>query len=228
MNRALIISITTVLICFTNTAKASDKGFAILEAKCSSCHTIKGSSAATVDEMLNRKAPDLIDSGFKFKEGWLAKWLENPKRIRPAGYIYFNHIEEGTKEDVVKESSLKPHMKLSKEDAAEAAKALMTLKTNEVAMTKDVPDGPASFMGEMYFDKLSGCLACHQIEPGYGGYSGPELYTAKDRLTRDFVFSFIKNPELFNPKSIMPNKELSEKALQEVTAFIMTLETEGE
>ena len=52
----------------------------------------------------------------------------------------------------------------------------MTFKAKEELIEKDAlnDDPPSSFMGEMYFDKFSGCLACHQIEPEYGGYSGPE------------------------------------------------------
>lgn len=207
------------------------EGFEILNSKCVSCHTIKGNSAQSVDEMLARKAPDLIDSGLKFKSDWLTNWLVSPVKIRPAGYVYANHIKTndgtGKGEDVVDESTLNKHMSLSKEEAYKVTKALITLKTNQSAMSKEIKTGGSSFMGEMYFDKLSGCLACHEIEPGYGGYSGPELYTAYKRLTPEYIYSFTKNPDLFNKKSIMPNKELSEKALMEVTNFILSLESEG-
>ena len=34
------------------------------------------------------------------------------------------------------------------------------------------------------------CIGCHQDEPGYGGVSGPELYTAWERLQPSFIASW--------------------------------------
>lgn len=229
--KKISLTILTILISLSSAtisvAEDTAKGFEILNAKCVTCHAVSGSSAQSVDDMILRKGPDLIDSGLKFKSDWLTGWLQSPTRLRPSGYIYFNHIKTDVKEDIVDEATLKAHMSVSSIEAIEITKALMTLKTNQSAMAGDIKTGGSSFMGEMYFDKLSGCLACHQIEPDYGGYSGPELYTAFKRLTPEFIYSFTKNPELFNAKSIMPNKELSDKALMEVTNFILSLESEG-
>ncbi len=206
-------------------AEAAGKGLEILKAKCVACHDITGPSPKTFEGAFKRLAPDLFYAGIKYKKDWLTTYMQNPVRTRPAGYRYFDHIKKGEREDVVDESTFTPHIKLSKDESAIVATTLMSFKAMEEFVTKNaLTSEPANdFMGEMYFDKLSGCLACHQIEPGYGGYTGPEVYTIGKRLQEDFVYSYTKNPQAFDPKSTMPNKELIEKALQTIVKYILSI-----
>lgn len=230
--KQIIITLTFVFsLCFLSlplkaeVGDSNGKGLEILKTKCASCHDITGPSPKTFDEAFARVAPDLFYAGIKYKKDWLVNYAQNPVRTRPAGYRYFDHIKRGEREDVVDESTFKPHIKLSKGEAELVATTLMTFKAMEDKITKNaLTVEPANdFMGEMYFDKLSGCLACHQIEPDYGGYTGPEVYTIGKRLQEDFVYSYTKNPQAFDPKSTMPNKELSEKALQTIVKYILSI-----
>ena len=154
---------------------------ATMQSQCAQCHALKAPAAAelTLDRLWQRKGPDLYYAGSKYNEAWLVKWLQDPKRIRPAGEFYFKNVKPGAKEDVVDESKLTPHVKLSKEDATAFAAALMQLKGSpglvEKGAYKQQPGSAA--MAAMFFNKLRGCSACHQNAPGVGGLSGPELYT---------------------------------------------------
>ncbi|MCB1744628.1 MAG: c-type cytochrome, partial [Gammaproteobacteria bacterium] len=78
-------------------------------------------------------------------------------------------------------------------------------------------------MGAMFFGKLRGCAACHQDAPGRGGQSGPELYTASSRLNADYVYSYIKRPQSFDPHVWMPDPGLVESDLQRLTGYLMQL-----
>ena len=82
-------------------------------------------------------------------------------------------------------------------------------------------------MGDMMFDKFKGCLAGHQIEPGYGGISGSEMYTAANRLQEDYLISFMRNPQAWEPKSIMQNKNLKEIDLQKLVHYLRALAKEN-
>ena len=42
--------------------------------------------------------------------------------------------------------------------------------------------------------KFSGCLACHEIEPDYGGVTGPEVYTISKRLQPDLYLQLFEEP----------------------------------
>src|SRR5512135_2887970 len=128
--------------------------------------------------------PEGAYAGNKYREEWLVSWLQKPQRIRPAGEFYGNHIKPGDKHDVVDTATLKDHMTLSRADATAVAHELMELKQHDdlIAREKLEPGTGSKMMGEMMFDKFLGCMACHQIEPDYGGMSGPEVYTAAKRL----------------------------------------------
>jgi len=203
-------------------------GKAILEQQCVSCHTLSPVTPQTVEQIWKSKGPDLSSAGVKYKPEWLKSWLQKPVRIRPAGNFYGNHIKTGEKSDVIDEASLVKHPQLSSEDADLVVGVLTTLKHNqELVKQGDYQPGTISMtLGEMIFDKFKGCLACHQIEPGYGGLSGPEVYTAAKRLQEDYLISFLRNPQAWEPKGVMPNKNLKEVDLQKLVHYLRTLSKE--
>ncbi len=208
-------------------AEEGTLGIEILEGKCAGCHDLKGPAATTLEDFLSRKGPDLFYAGIKYNQEWLEQWLTNPKRIRPAGFRYSKNIKSAKgSDDVIDYDALTPHMALSADEAGSVTKTLMGFKVNEELVKKGaLTEKPAdSFMGELNFEKFSGCLACHEIEPDYGGVSGPEVYTISKRLQPDFIYSYLKSPQSFDPKSLMPDKELSENFLQILTKYMLTLE----
>ncbi|MHB8544480.1 MAG: hypothetical protein ACYC9S_10850, partial [Leptospirales bacterium] len=97
------------------------KGMGILQNRCSSCHNLTGPAPATLHALWSRKGPDLFYAGNKFRKSWLVSWLQKPDRIRPAGEFYVDHIKPGPDHDVVDESTLKPHVALTKEEAMDVA-----------------------------------------------------------------------------------------------------------
>ena len=211
-------------------ASAADTGMELLKKDCASCHNLTGPAPATLQELWSRKGPDLFYAGNKYKPEWLEGWLQKPGRIRPAGMYYGNHIKAGEKGDQVDESSLMTHPALSPGDAKAAAGALMTLKgKSDLIRSGDYQKGTiSSSMGEMVFIKFRGCLACHEIEPGYGGFSGPEVYTAAKRLQEDYMISFMRNPQAWDTKTFMPNKHLTEVDLQKLVHYLRGLSGESE
>ncbi len=217
----------TAFICaalFSSATFASD-GNAILNKDCVSCHNLKGPAPQTLKELWARKGPDLFYAGNKYREEWLVSWLQKPQRIRPAGEFYRQHIKRGEKRDEVDESTLKDHVALSKDDATAVAATLMQLKPKSdlIAKEKIEPGTISSFMGEMVFDKFLGCMACHRYEPDEGGLSGPELYTAAKRLQPEYIASYIRSPQAWDPKIWMPNKHVSDANIQKLVHFFDVL-----
>lgn len=204
-------------------------GNAILNKDCASCHQLKGPEPQTLKELWARKAPDLFYAGNKFKSEWLAAWLQKPQRIRPAGEFYGDHLKRGAKSDEVDAATLKDHVALNKSDALAVTAELMKLKSHDdlIAREKIEPGEISKFMGEIVFDKALGCLACHMIEPDYGGFSGPELYTASKRLQPEYIASFIRNPRAWDTKSFMPDKHVSDENIQKLVRYIAELSKEG-
>jgi len=210
-------------------AAADADGAALLQQQCVSCHNLTGPAASTLAELWQKKGPDLFYAGDKYRSDWIEAWLQNPKRIRPAGMFYMDHIKPGEKRDMVDEGTLNEHVKLSAADAKAVAVALSAMKTNSALIKAEKHDasiapGP---LGEMMFDKIYGCMACHQIEPGYGGMTGPEMYTAGKRLTPEFMLSYIRSPQAWDPKTWMPNKHVPDLNMQKLVNYTINLSKEN-
>lgn len=199
-------------------------GAELLKSQCISCHAVSKPESAGLDHLWERKGPDLHYAGNKFKQAWLEKWLQDPVRIRPAGVLYTRHIKGGDKEDVVDESTLTPHVKLAKAEAEAVAEALMALTVPDLVDKGAFKGEKVSMtMGGMFFGKLRGCGACHMAKPDSGGSSGPELYTASERLQADYIYSYTKDPQKFDPRIWMPTLRLAEPDLQRLTGYILQL-----
>ncbi len=200
-------------------------GRALLEQQCAGCHNLTGPAPSTLEQLWARKGPDLFYAGNKYREAWLKTWLQAPTRIRPAGEFYVDHIRRGPKGDEIDTASLPAHPQLSAADAEAVAKELMRLRPLDrlTAAEKIEPGSISRTMGEMAFDKFLGCMACHEIEPGYGGLSGPELYTAGRRLQPEFMASYIRSPQAWDPKIWMPNKHVSDPNITKLVRYLEVL-----
>ena len=202
----------------------AQSGTEILQSQCAACHALQKPADATLDRLWQRKGPDLWYAGDKFNEAWLVQWLQNPTRIRPAGELYFRHVKAGAKQDVVDESSLTAHPKLAADDAQAAAKALMALAPAGLVEKGAFKNQPVPAMiGTMFFNKLRGCASCHRSKPDFGGQSGPELYTAGERLQPDYILAYMKDPQKFDPHVWMPTLHMNDADLQRLTGYVVGL-----
>lgn len=222
---ALVVLIAAALA--GGMADAAD-GEQTLTAQCVSCHNVTGPSPATLQALWNRKGPDLFYAGNKYKAKWMEQWLQKPTRIRPAGMFYADHIKTGAKSDEIDGATLTTHPVLSATDAKAVTAALMQRKAKAelIAPGSYTPGTISRSSGEMMFDKFRGCLACHEIEPGYGGLSGPEVYTAGKRLQEDYMVSYLRSPQAWDPKVFMPNKHLSDTDVQKFVHYLRLLSEE--
>lgn len=218
-----------LLLTVSSAGVVAADGEAILKAQCNSCHNLEGPAPATLHELWQRQAPDLFYAGNKYQAAWLERWLQQPTTIRPAGMFYVDHIKAGSAGDQIDASTMRPHSALSAADAKAVAAALMERKARSdlVVAGSYVPGTISRSSGEMMFDKFKGCLACHEIEPGYGGLSGPEVYTVAQRLQADYLVSFLSRPQAWDPKIFMPDKHLSDGDVQKFVHYLRLLSVEA-
>ncbi len=223
------LGLAFLIVMSSNTsAIAKNVGEDIFDSQCKSCHQLPEKAPDTLKKIWESKGPNLSSAGIKYKPEWMKKWLQNPTRIRPTGMFYGNHIKTGKKRDEIDTASLVKHPQLSSEQSAQVVELLVTQKQNQnLVNAGEYKSGTIPMMmGEMMFDKFKGCLACHQIEPGFGGLSGSEMYTAANRLQEDYLISFMRNPQAWEPKSMMPNKNLKDSDLQKLVHYLRALSKE--
>jgi len=226
---ACYLALASSILAMSPVASATD-GMAILQKDCVTCHNLKGPAPQTLQALWDRKGPDLFYAGNKYRQEWLVEWLQKPQRIRPAGEFYGKHIKPGPKRDEIDATTLENHVALSKDDAVAVAAVLMKLKPHDDLIAKEkIESGTISKqMGEMVFDKFQGCMACHLIEPDYGGLSGPELYTAGKRLQPAFIASYIRSPQAWDPLIWMPNKHVNDANIQKIVNYLELLSQGGQ
>jgi len=191
-------------------------------AQCGGCHQLKGPASDSLAVRRNRRGPPLFYAGNKFRREWLVEWLQQPRRIRPAGDFAPAHVRRTPKGEVFDVASTSEHPKLDAAAATDFAAYLATLRPRDAIIAKETyaPGNVSERMGAMDFVKFKGCGACHKDTPKYGGVSGPELYTAWQRLQPAYIASYIRNPTAWEPRSLMPDKHLNDGAIHKLANYL--------
>lgn len=195
------------------------------QASCGQCHALEAPDYAAlgVAERLERLAPPLYFAGNKYREGWLESWLQNPEPIYAAGYFPGNAAIKSTPQgDVPDPEALYRHEPLDADQAAEIAGWLMSLRPHdELLAAAPYEEGRTALrLATMDFRKFKGCNSCHQDAAGEGGFSGPILYGAWQRLQPDYMTSFISDPTAWDPNAIMPRLEMNAAAVSKLVDYL--------
>lgn len=198
-----------------------------LTSQCASCHALTKPADATIEHIWTRKGPDLWYAGDKFNREWLVNWLQKPTTIRPGGVMWFKHTKAGDPHDTIDAAAVPKHPAVDAATAEKLADSLLQLKSGLVPEGAFKPEAVNMTMGKLAFGKLRGCVACHQDKPGEGGPSGPQLYDAGQRLRPDYVLTYMKDPQQFDPHVWMPTLTLSEPDLQRITGYVVSLGKEA-
>ena len=191
--------------------------------QCGSCHALDHDYAkAPTHERAERKAPPLDYAGNKFRREWLFSWLQNPVRLRPAGAFPPAHAKPSADGDVVDTATLVKHPVLDAAQAGKVADYLMTLTPFDTLIKAETyqPGTIAQRMGQMNFGKFKGCDGCHQDAPDKGGVSGPELYTAWQRLQPAFISAYIAQPAAWDPHTMMPVGDANTAAVHKLANYL--------
>lgn len=166
--------------------------------KCGSCHQMTGPVAAIpIAQRAQIKGPPLWFAGSKFKREWLSAWLAAPK---PIARVKYGTLEIGAN----------PHQALPAAQAADVAAYLATRTDPEVKSGQvgaAAPSRRALFTAETLFSKKQVCFGCHQYPSksgSIGGYSGPSLVDAGQRLNPDWIYAFLKDNARYYPNGRMP------------------------
>lgn len=169
---------------------------------CLGCHHIAGQGGTI--------APNLAYEGSKARGEWLLSFLRAPHSIRPMM------------------TARMPTFPLADQEAVTLRDYIMTAfidqrvpKVPQIAQAI-TPDMAAQ--GEkLYWEKYP-CFTCHQIQgKAVGAAVGPDLTDAWRRLNPDWMVQWIKNPQAFEPATIMPNLGLTDAEATAIVAYLESL-----
>ena len=183
------------------------------ESRCVKCHT--GASADAAVPELQMDAPSLEGIGARRHFEWMARWILDPKSVRPAAHM--PKLLHGTK---------------AKEDAEAIAAYLFWLKDEPLTKfsaplvtrqnTPAEGDGaPSSGEPKPLYERLH-CAGCHnppdatEIDPKKLSQKGIGTKFPQGKLA-----AFLRAPEAHYAWTRMPNFRLSEAEAKELEAYLL-------
>lgn len=166
----------------------------IKKAGCAGCHKIR------LFEEQEKVAPSLDGLSNKVNRAWLLRWFLNPREY-----------DEGR--DLIRHRM--PRFNLSKEQILDLEAFLMTAKGK--TLVEPVMDGDVENGGLLF--RESRCVTCHKIE-GKGGYLAPELSMVTTKVSKAWMYNWIKDQHAFQPKTKMPQFNFTEQQVLDIVAYI--------
>jgi mono/diheme cytochrome c family protein len=177
------------------------------EYNCIGCHKLKGY------ERPERIGPALTSIGSKVNRDWLIKWLKDPK-------------------EYIKNTKM-PGPKLSDNEIGYMADYLLSLtggaekqagrpdSNRGSGKSPDLPGNGDSVEGKKLVKEL-GCLGCHMINEK-GNNFAPDLSGIGNKVNTDWPYRFLKDPKAYDPKTMIPNIQISEEEIHNITAYLLKL-----
>ncbi len=174
-------------------------GKIVKDLSCLVCHRIKDKGADF--------APELTYEGSRVKREWLEDFLKSPDILRP----------------LLKQM---PRFNMTDEEIKTVADYIKLVLVDDDVLAREGLDGITGGNVEqgkkIYNEK--GCQACHQIGDE-GGAVGPNLSVAGDRLTPEYIYMHLKDPQKWGSSNVAPNYGLDDGELKYLTNYLSDLRT---
>jgi mono/diheme cytochrome c family protein len=177
---------------------------------CIGCHKVKNL------EGLTKAGPALYKVKGKLTRDFVLKWVWSPKTFNPDARMpsFFN--QSNNKEDV------DPNAYAKNKAEVVALVDYLYSKSEDYVPNQAAPAGSVE-RGKKLFKEV-GCLACHGIDDVTSHHAdfAPDLSGTGSKLSANFVYTWVKNPQHFNPDTRMPSLRLSDTEAADITAYLMS------
>jgi ubiquinol-cytochrome c reductase cytochrome b subunit len=144
-------------------------------------------------------APELSGVSRKRNSDWLQRFLKNPQQVMPGTAM--------------------PPIRLADARMNDLVAFLLRLDADNAAGLHAAP--PWASEGALIY-QTQNCGICHQVN-GVGLKVGPALNGTKNRRTRQWVIDHFREPQKLSPGSTMPPYRFSEREMQAITSYVMSL-----
>ncbi|MCA9405819.1 MAG: c-type cytochrome [Candidatus Omnitrophica bacterium] len=203
--------------------KGADKlnlGLQVIQrAGCYNCHQI--------DQFKGwpKSGPSLRMVKSKLSKDWIYKWIEDPKSFRHNTWMptYFNQSNNDDPESV----------KRSEQEILAITHYLYT-ESEEFTADKMRAKGSADRGKELVASV--GCMACHNVQPQSIAEKttkdtlrrehGPNLIGLGSKVSKEWIYSWLKDPNRYHPTTRMPNLRLSDQEAADIAEYLYTSRNE--
>jgi cytochrome c2 len=185
---------------------------------CYGCHKIKGW------ETRRKVGPDLSKVASKTNEEFMFRWVKEPRGLRPTRMPQFWDVRIDETPELLHRNNVE----------ANAVVAYLLEKSAE----ESYPPPPAGDLdaGRELFEEV-GCLGCHRVGEDLRGIDGlanashrtygPNLAGTGSKVNAGWLYAWLRDPKAYWPETNMPSLRLTERDAADLTAYLMSLESEG-
>ena len=225
------------------------KGLALFEdLGCHGCHAVEGYSAI---ENIAKVGPSLAKVGSKVKDtAWLESWIKKPEAHLPNttmpnffpadGMSQLVYLKNGgTRTGVVTKTTNGIEIKTDDgtvypypddyvlrivDEVKSIAAYLATMRdANLDESSVNYSESESVIKAGEETVKTVGCLTCHTVD-GLGSDFGPALDSVGAKVTPNYLRQWISDPKAYDPDTSMPSLRLSNREIDNVVAYLMSLQ----
>ena len=225
---------TTSMELIAEDAPVVTEGYRLVERHgCYACHKIEWFPTK------RRPGPSLLQMKGKLAADWVESWIAHPRDYRPTTWMpQVFHLENYGHDEVVVQSNYGQGRDILGKEWNENAVAAVTeflYANHEDTQFPDLPVQGNAERGREVMN-LVGCYACHNTspyegeesltdnlseEPGRYNQHGPNLRGVNTKITKEWLFAWLKDPQAYWAETQMPNLRLSDRDAADITAYIM-------
>ena len=198
---------------------------------CWGCHRIEGLEK----QGLPRVGPSLEKVGAKVTKEWATRWVMDPAAFRPSTKMPSFFYQENFVRVSGPRSPTPAQQKMTEQGRVENDTMVNSIVAYIFEKSKPSPVAPAPGRGDaargqkLLADR--GCMGCHMVDPAAprdltGTYRqfGPNLAGIGSKVSRDWLFRWIKDPKAWNPETKMPNLRLPDSEALDIAEYLATLQ----
>lgn len=162
-----------------------------------------------LDSFWNRLPPPLIREGEKVQTPWLAKFLEDPRAIRPAVQLRMPKYHYGTKAGGARETDILANYFAAVDGAEFPYQTIPNQQQGFLAAQERAHPGRLDAAWSVMAHQGSPCLQCHAIgastpDGGEEAVNGPDLRVVAERFRPEYLELWLANPRRLLPYTAMP------------------------
>ena len=159
---------------------------------CPGCHLADGYSNQ------GKVAPSLLRIGSKVDPSWLYRWIKRPKDYLPATRM--------------------PEFGFNEKDLLGTTAYLLNVSDKGYTLNEKFEGGDEE-KGKKLFESV-GCQACHTLN-GKGEKHAPDLSNIGNKVSADWLVTWVGAPHSYNPKSKMPDLRLKKEQASDIAAYLI-------
>lgn len=163
-----------------------------LKLGCHGCHLVEGYA----DE--RKVGPSLNRIAAKVDPSWLYRWVKKPKDYLPETRM--------------------PDFGLSDEDALSISAYLLAASEKDYKLPEKFKSGDPD-KGKELFESI-GCQACHKLK-GIGELFAPNLSNIGEKVSADWLVSWLSSPRDYNHQSTMPDMRLDVEQASNIASYLI-------